>query len=242
MSGHSKWHSIKHHKGLADTKRAAIFTKLGRAITVAAKEGGADPTTNFRLRLATDSAKRANMPKDNIERAIKRGTGELKDANQIGEIVYEGYGPNAIAFIIETLTDNKNRTVSDLKHIFSKHGGNLGGSVMWMFDRKGVIRVLKNAFEENKPSDELELLLIDAGLSDIHEADDMLVFITEMDALQSVEKILLDQGIGSESSGLEYLPKEYRSIDSSTRDQLEKLFEALEDNEDVNEFYTNVQY
>lgn len=233
MSGHSKWHSIKHKKGAADAKRGKIFTKLARAITVAAK-GNPDPDANFQLRLAIDQAKAANMPKDNIERAIARATGEGKD--QLEEAMYEAYGPGGVAIIIETTTDNKNRTVSNLKHILSSRGGSLGGpgSVAYLFDRKGMVRVDSLG---GKP-EETELKLIDAGAEDIYEEDGQKVIICEPNKLQNILKAL--DNIEIEYSGLEWIAKDRVSPADEDRAKLEKLFEALEEDEDVNDYSSNL--
>lgn len=240
MSGHSKWHSIRHQKGAADQKRAAMFTKLSRNITVAARSGG-DIETNFALRLAVDTAKKASMPKDNIERAIKKGTGEDKDAANFDEIIYEGYGPDGIPFIFQCLTDNRNRTVSDLKHVLSKHGGNLGGSVMWMFDRKGIVRLGAENFEHNKLSEELELELIDVGVEDIRQDQDDVTLVCEVENLQKVEEGVKSMGFEVEHAQIEYLAKEEVSVaNDEQKEKVEKLFDALDEMDDVNDFYTNV--
>ncbi len=245
MSGHSKWAQIKRQKSVADQKRGNLFTKLARNITVAAREGGGDPETNFKLRVAIDQAKAANMPKDNIERAIKRGTGELK-GEAIEEIIYEGFGPANSAFIIEALTDNKNRAVAEIRHIFSKHGGSLGGqnSVMWQFERKGVIRignwesVIRNLGFE---ADELELKLIELGADDIQEEEGDLVIYTKVEDFQKVKEALDKEGIKTDYASLEYIAKETKKIsDPQEKEQLQKFFSALEECDDVNEFYTNV--
>jgi len=233
MSGHSKWNSIKHKKGAADAKRGKIFTKLARAITVAAK-GNPDPDANFQLRLAIDQAKSANMPKDNIERAITRATGEGKDS--LEEAMYEAYGPGGVAIIIEALTDNKNRTVANLKHIVTSHGGSLAssGSVAYMFERKGMVRV-KNI---GSNPEEMELALIDAGAEDISDEDEMKLIISAPEKLKNILKALGD--IEIEYSGLEWVAKDRVTPDKETLAKLEKLFEALEEDDDVNDYSSNL--
>ena len=232
MSGHSKWAQIHRQKGVADTKRGALFTKLGKAITIAAKLGGGEAESNFRLRLAMDQAKAANMPKDNMERAIKRGTGELGEGI-IESIIYEGFGPDGTAFIIEALTDNRNRTSSALKHILTKYGGSLGGpgSVSWMFEPKGVIRI-------KEIKDELELELIDAGASDIVREDDGAIVYTVPDNLKKIKELLEKKGIKIEYAEMEQVAKEKKAVAGA---EIKKLFDELDENEDVNDFYTNAE-
>lgn len=241
MSGHSKWATIKRSKGAADAKRSALFTKLARAITVAAREKGGDPEINFSLRLAIEKAKAANMPKDNIEKAIKRGTGEL-EGGMIEEIIYEGFGSGGIAIIIKCLTDNKNRTSQSMKHILSKYGGSLGGpnSVMWQFEQKGVIRIA-NENLANKNSEELELQIIDLGAQDIIKESDSWVIYTKIEDLQKVSKGIEALGIEVEYADLEYVPKEYTDVAETTKEKTQKMFEALDDDEDVDDYYTNLK-
>lgn len=237
MSGHSKWHSIKHKKGAADAKRGKLFTQLGRAITVAARKGGGDPKFNFSLRLAIDKAKAGNMPKDNIEKAIKRGTGELEGAT-IEEKSYEGYGPNGIAFIVDALTDNPNRTVADLKHIFTKHGGKLEGSVAWLFEQKGVILLQGQAAKAK--DDEWLLRAIDNGIDDFQTEDDLLIAVTDPKELQRARDWLENGGLEIESAELRMIPKETIELDEATRQKIENIIEALEENDDVEKVYTNI--
>ena len=240
MSGHSKWSTIKRAKGAADAKRAAIFTKLARAITVAAKEKGGDPTTNFSLRLAMEKAKAANMPKDNIDRAIKRGTGELQ-GEAIEELIYEGFGPGNAALIIKCLTDNKNRTAQTIKHLLTKHGGSLGGpnSVMWQFEQKGVIRIATEKLS-GKNLDELELKIIDLGAQDIERLPDSWIIYTKIEDLQKVNKGIEDLGLEVEYADLEYVPKEKIDLEPVLKEKNHKLFEALDEDEDVDDYYTNL--
>jgi YebC/PmpR family DNA-binding regulatory protein len=236
MSGHSKWSTIKHKKGAADAKRAAIFTKLAKAITVAAKAGGGDPEFNFSLRTAVNAALAANMTKDAIERAIKRGSG-AEAGDQIEEVVYEGYGPGGVAVLVEALTDNRNRTSPNVKHHFTKHGGNLGasGSVQFLFDRQGVVRC-----EADGVSEAAELALIDAGADDIGVEDGEVVISGAVEALQKLQQAAEGAGLKVASANLEWTPKELQPLDSGKRGQLEKLFEALDDDEDVQNIYYNV--
>lgn len=233
MSGHSKWATTHRQKSAADAKRGAIFTKLAKNISVAARLGGGEIDTNFRLRLAVDKAKEANMPKDNIERAIKRGTGEL-DGGKIEETSYEGFGPEKTAFIIDCLTDNRNRTSANIKHLLSKYDGALGGpnSVSWMFDLKGVIRI-KNI------NPDLELELIDAGADDIKAEDDGITIYCPANSLKRVTDFLAQKNISTDYAEIEQVPKEKKSVSEATKERLEKLFTELEDDEDVNNYYTN---
>ncbi|MFA6255225.1 MAG: YebC/PmpR family DNA-binding transcriptional regulator [Patescibacteria group bacterium] len=235
MSGHSKWATTKRQKGAADVKRGAIFTKLGNAITVAAKLGGGDPESNFRLRLAIDLAKSANIPKDNIERAIKRGTGEL-GGGIIESITYEGFGPFGTAFIIEALTDNRNRSSSSIKHTLTKYGGSLGvsGSVGWLFEQKGVLRI-------KKINDELELELIDVGLQDFAIEEDGVTIYTAPTDLKKVKDFLEKKEIAVEYAEIEQVAKEKKQLSPEEKEKLEKLYAELEDNEDVNNYYTNAE-
>ncbi|MFA5022293.1 MAG: YebC/PmpR family DNA-binding transcriptional regulator [Patescibacteria group bacterium] len=233
MSGHSKWATTKRQKGAADAKRAVIFTKLGKAITVAAKLGGGDMESNFKLRLAVDLAKAANLPKDNIERAIKRGTGEL-GGGTIEQIVYEGFGPAGTAFIIEALTDNRNRSSSSVKHILTKYGGSLGvpGSVSWLFEQKGIIRI-------QEINDELELELIDIGLQDFAIEEGGVTIYTAPADLKKVKDFLEKKGIAIEYAEIEQVAKDKKQLNPSEKETMEKLITELETNEDVNNYYTN---
>ncbi|MFA4941757.1 MAG: YebC/PmpR family DNA-binding transcriptional regulator [Patescibacteria group bacterium] len=239
MSGHSKWATTKRAKATVDAKRAAVFTKLSNLITIAAKEKGGDPTTNFTLRMAIDKAKLANMPKDNIERAIKRGIGE-NNGQQIEELVYEGFGPAKSQFVIKCLTDNRNRAASNIRHIFAKHGGALG-SVMWNFSQKGVIRISKEEMEKAKIEPEnLELELIDAGAQDISLAEEGMTIFTKVEDLQLVNKFLENKNLKSETAEIEFIAKEEQAIEEGEKEKIEKFIEELEDSEDVNEYYNNI--
>ena len=239
MSGHSKWSKIKRQKGATDAKRGAIFTKMGNLIAIAAREKGGDPDTNFSLRMAIEKAKAANMPKDNIERSIKRGTGEL-EGGRIEELLYEGFGPANSQCIVKTLTDNKNRTAASIRHIFTKYGGSLG-TVAWNFEQKGVLRIEMRIINESDANwDELELELIDTGAQDILKEEEGITIYTNAEDLQSTKKFLEDKGIETESAEIEYVAKEGLEVNEEDKDKLNKFTEALEDNEDVADYYTNV--
>ena len=238
MSKHSRWSKVKHHKGPADAKRAAVFTKMARVITVAAREGGGDPNFNFKLRSAIDQALEANLPKDNIDRAIKKGTGEIA-SDRIEEVVYEGYGPGGTAIMVEALTDNRNRTSSNLKHAFSIGGGNMAGSgaVQWMFDRKGVVRL-----KGGKPGDEAELALIDAGADDIAADDAGVTVSCGPEAVTRVRDAAEKAGLAIAGIGFEWSAKEKGpALDAETKEKLEGLLESLDEDEDVNALYTNYE-
>lgn len=237
MSGHSKWSKIKRQKGATDAKRGAIFTKLGNLITISSKEKGGDIETNFGLRMAVDKAKSANMPKDNIERAIKRGTGELA-GETIEELTYEGFGPANSQFIIKSLTDNKNRSASGIRHIFTKYGGSFG-SVAWNFERKGVIRISKEK-NKNIASDEFELEIIDAGAQDILKEDEGITIYTKIEDLKKIKDFLDEKNIEAESSDIEYIAKEGININEEEKEKIEKFINELDDNEDIADYYTNV--
>lgn len=234
MSGHSKWKQIKNKKGAADAKKGAIFTRLSKIITLAAREGG-DPKMNFKLATAVDQARAMNMPKDNIERAIKRGTGEEASA-QLHEVTYEGYGPDGVALIITGVTDNVNRTVSDVRATLTKHGGSMAteGAVRWNFEQKGVVRL-----ENISNRDELELMAIDAGADDIREEEGGLLIATDPKNLQSLKQALEKQDIKSDYAEVEFLPKNTVALDENGQAKLERLTDALDELEDVQDYYTN---
>ena len=238
MSGHSKWSTIKHKKGAADAKRGKLFSKLSRAIMVAAKEGGADPATNLALQNAVEKARSYSMPKDNIERAIAKGAGEGTDGASFETVVYEGYGPEGVAVIVEALTDNRNRTASEVRHMFSKHGGNLGatGAVAWQFERRGVVLVAADGVDE----DELVLAAADAGAEDVERDGETFVVSSSPDELMAVRQALETGGFSLESVGLSMVPKTTVAIgDESTAKQVVRLVEGLEDNDDVQDVYAN---
>lgn len=238
MSGHSKWASIKHKKAVVDARRGQHFTKLARAITVAAREGGGDPTANSGLALAIQKARDASMPKDNIERAIAKGTGEGADAEQIETVLYEGYGPGGVALLIEALTDNRNRTGAEMRHILGKYGGNLGepGSVSYLFDKRGVIVVDANRYGE----DDL-MPAIDAGAEDIALDEDVYEVITEPADLATARDALTAAGVELESADLTQRPRARVPIDESDAGKLIKLIDALEENDDVNAVHANFE-
>jgi len=237
MSGHSKWASIKHKKAIVDARRGQQFTKLARAITVAAREGGGDPEANASLGNAIQKAREASMPKDNIERAIAKGAGTGADAANIETVVYEGYGPGGVAVLVEAVTENRNRTGADVRHLFSKHGGNLGepGSVAYLFDKAGVIVVDASRYSE----DDL-LAAIEAGAQDIVAEDEgFLEIITEPAGLAAVRDALVDAGVEIESAELAERPKTTVPLDEEGAAKLFRLIEALEGNDDVNDVHAN---
>ena len=237
MSGHSKWHSIRHKKGAVDAKRGKIFSRLIKELTVAARMGGGEPSANPRLRQAIASAKAENMPKDNIERAIKRGTGELDGVNY-EECIYEGYGPGGVAVLVEVMTDNKNRAAADVRYIFSKQGGNLGeaGCVAWMFDKKGLIVFEQELVDEDKI---LEVAL-EAGADDVVTSEDQFEVHADLAAFESVKQAFDDQELQYTMAEITMLPKNTVKIDDeSLAVQVLKLMEAIEDAEDVQKVYAN---
>lgn len=241
MSGHSKWHNIQVKKGKADKARSGAFTKLSRAITVAVQQGGGDAEMNFALRIAVDKAKSANMPKDNIERAIKRGTGELKDGAQVQEALYEVFGPGGVAILVECLTDNVNRTVSELKGVLNKFGGTLGnpGSVQWQFEYKGVVRFTADKKSALSNWEEIELELMDAGVEDIVDSPDGVELFSAKEHFQKMMEVVQKHHIEPDDSGLQWIAKEVVSLDDETSEKVERLFEALDELDDVKEVYTN---
>jgi YebC/PmpR family DNA-binding regulatory protein len=236
MAGHSKWAGIKHKKAIVDARRGKLFTKLARAITVAAKEGGGDPEGNPRLALAIQKAKDASMPKDNIERAVAKGTGAGADADALETVVYEGYGPGGVAMLVEATTDNRNRTGSEVRHLFSKHGGNLGepGSVAYLFDKKGVVVVDAERYSE----DDL-MVAIDAGAEDIGVDDDVFEIVSEPAELTAVRAALEESGIELESAEVVQQPKTRVEVDEAQATKLLRLIDALEDQDDVDEVHAN---
>lgn len=236
MSGHSKWSTIKHKKGAADAKRGKVFTKLIKEITVAARMGGGDPESNPRLRTAIAAAKSENMPKDNIDRAVKKGTGELEGVNY-EESTYEGYGPGGAAIFVESLTDNKNRAVADIRHIFSKAGGNLGenGCVAYMFDKKGYINIEKQAVDEEK----LMEVAIDAGAEDVLDDGSSFEVITAIEDFETVKTAVEGESIPTIVAEITMLPQTTTNLEGNEAEQMLKLMEALEDCEDVQKVYTN---
>ncbi len=238
MSGHSKWSTIKRQKGAADAKRGALFTKLGKEITIAARQGGGDPDTNYRLRLAVDKARAANMPADNIKRAIERATGG-KEAVEYEEITYEGYGPGGVALLVETATDNKNRTAAEVRSIFSKAGGQLAGqgSVAWQFEQRGVIAVEGGSGD----ADDIALAAIDAGATDVDTETDPIEIATEPTELLNVQTSLQEAGVKVDSAELAMVAKTPIEVDVDKARSNLKLIEALEDSDDVQRVTANFE-
>ncbi len=236
MSGHSKWSSIKHKKGAADAKRGKLFTKLARAITVAARDGGGDPDNSPALATAIQKARDASMPKDNIQRAIDRGTGEGSDATAIESVVFEGYGPGGAAILVEALTDNRNRTSAEVRHAFSKHNGSLGepGSVAWIFEKRGVLAVDGARYGE----DDL-IAAIDAGAEDVREEGDLLRVLCEPASLSAVREALETGGVEIQSADVTMEPKSTVEVKGNEAKSLLGLIEDLEDDDDVNEVHAN---
>jgi YebC/PmpR family DNA-binding regulatory protein len=236
MSGHSKWAGIKHKKALVDAKKGKLFSKLNKEITVAAKTGGANPDANPRLRLAITKAKEANMPSDNIERAIKKGTGELPGVNY-EQISYEGYGPGGVAIMVEALTDNKNRTTAEIRNIFSKKGGNLAGagSVNWLFSRKGFIVINKSKAEEEK----IMSIAIENGAEDLKAEQDAYEIVTDIKDYEKVRTALKDNHIEWEAAEITMIPSSFVKLQGSQADQALSLVESLEDHDDVQNVYAN---
>lgn len=236
MSGHSKWHTIKHKKGATDAKRGKLFTRLIKEITVAARTGGGDMDANARLRKAISDAKAGNMPNETIDRAVKRGTGELEGVNY-EEITYEGYGPSGVAVMVESMTDNRNRTVAELRHMFLKNGGNLGeaGSVGWMFDKKGYIVVAKSAMEEDK----LFEVATEAGAEDLRDDEDNFEIITAPEDFDVVLDAVKKAGIEPEVAEVENIPQNYIKLEGNDAKQMLKLMESLEDHDDVQKVSAN---
>jgi YebC/PmpR family DNA-binding regulatory protein len=236
MSGHSKWHTIKHKKGAADAKRGKIFTRIIKELTVAARSGGGDPDANPRLRTIVAEAKSVNMPADNIKRAIQRGTGELPGVSY-EEINYEGYGPGGAAIIVETLTDNKNRTVGEIRHVFSKHGGNLAAenAVAWMFDKKGYIVVEKSKGDEEA----LMAAAIDAGADDMRDDGDSWEIVSAPENFQKVLDAVKGLGIEPGAAEVAMLPQNYVKLEGKQAQQMVKLMEALEEHDDTKKVWSN---
>jgi YebC/PmpR family DNA-binding regulatory protein len=241
MSGHSKWHNIQARKGKQDAMRSNLFTKFAKGITIAAQRGG-DPNMNFTLRLAIEKAKAIGMPKDNIERAIKRGTGELNDGVKMEEIMYEAFGPSGVAILVKVVTDNKNRTLSDLKHVLNENGGNLGsaGSVQWMFQQWGLVLIAGNELAKFGSRDEAELALIEMGAEDIQNGEEGDVEVkVKVENLQKLLNSIKEKGVEAKESGLKMLAKDQVQVDEVTEKKLANLFGALEENDDVEDYFTN---
>jgi len=239
MSGHSKWATIKRKKGALDAKRGKLFTKLIKELTIAAREGGGDPAGNPRLRLAVDNAKAANMPADNIDRAIKKATGEL-EGTTISELTYEGYGPGGIAVLVEVATDNKNRTVAEVRHIFSKQGGNMGesGSVAWMFEKKGIISLPK----QGKSEDDILEIVLNAGAEDMRSEDEYFEIQSEVESFEPVRRSLIDKNLTMENASLQWIAKNTVNVSGENAEKMLKLIENLEDCDDVQNVYSNADF
>ncbi len=236
MSGHSKWHTIKHKKGAADAKRGKIFTRLIKELTVAARAGGGDPDMNPRLRTIIAEAKQHNMPADNIKRAIRRGTGE-EEGVSYEEVMYEGYGPGGVAILVDTLTDNKNRTVGEIRHTFTKYGGDLGGanSVSWMFEKKSLVMVAK----EKSPEEALMNAVIDAGADDMKDDGSAWEIVSAPDAHPAVVEAVKKLGVEPDSAQIAMLPQNYIKLEGRPAQQMLKLMEALEDHDDTRHVWSN---
>jgi YebC/PmpR family DNA-binding regulatory protein len=237
MSGHSKWSTIKRKKGANDAKRGKIFTRLGREITLAAREGGGS-VDNFRLRIAVDRAKAENMPKDNIDRAIKRGTGDLKDGAEIEEILYEGYGPGGIAFMIQVMTDNRNRSLSEIKNVLNKSGGSMAepGSVAWQFEQKGYISVPS----QGRDFDELFMVAAEAGADDVADEGESFEIYTPRESLQAVQQALQNNKIPIEEARLEWVAKTPLDLEPASGAKVLNVIEALEDLDDTQTVFSNL--
>lgn len=235
MSGHNKWSSIKHKKGAADAKRGKIFSKLIKEITLAARLGGGDPSGNARLRTVLDKARAANMPKDNVERAIKKGTGELGGA-EFEEVTFEGYGPAGVAVLVETLTDNRNRTVAELRHMFEKGGGNLGaaGCVGWMFTKRGVL-----TFDKSVSEDDLMETALEAGAEDIKNEDDIITVVTDPASFEAVKNACEAKGLKYLEAEVGMIPQNTVKLDHDAAEKMLKLMNALEDHDDVQNVFAN---
>jgi len=239
MSGHSKWATIKRKKGALDAKRGKLFTKLIKELTIAAREGGGDPAGNPRLRLAVDNAKAANMPADNIDRAIKKATGELEGVT-ISELTYEGYGPGGVALLVEVATDNKNRTVAEVRHIFSKNTGNMGesGSVAWMFEKKGIITLTK----QGKSEDDILEIALNAGAEDMRTEDEYFEIQTEIESFEPVRRALIDKELTLDNASLQWIAKNTINVAGENAEKMMKLIESLEDSDDVQNVYSNADF
>jgi len=239
MSGHSKWSTIKRKKGAADAKRGKIFTKLIKEISISAREGGGDPSANPRLRLAVDNAKAANMPNDNIDRAIKKATGELAGVTYY-ELTYEGYGPGGVAVIVEVATDNKNRTVADVRHHFTKYGGSLGenGSVAWMFDRKGIITMPI----QDKTEDDIMNIVLETGAEDLQSEEEFFEVQTSLESFDSVRKALVGAKLKIENASLQWIAKNIVSVGADEAEKVMKLIDSLEESDDVQNVYSNADF
>ncbi len=239
MSGHSKWANIKRHKAVVDAQKGKAFSKLTKEITAASRQGGGIPEGNFRLKTAIEKAKAANVPQDNIQRAIQRGCGP-GEGEQYEELLYEGYGPGGVAVMLEIMTDNRNRTAADIRHLFAKHGGNLGesGCVAWMFDKKGIIQVEK----KNAPADEeLLLLATEAGAEDLREGEDAWEVVADLEGLPGVRAALEDGGVRVAEVEATYLPRSTVAVEGEEVDKLLRLLDLLEEHDDVQRVHANLE-
>jgi YebC/PmpR family DNA-binding regulatory protein len=238
LSGHSKWSTIKRKKASEDAKRGQVFTKLGKELSLAAREGGADPDTNFKLRLVMDKAKAANMPKDNIERAIRRGAGLEKGADALEEVTYEGYGPHGVALLIEVVTDNRNRVVADLRRWFNKLGGSLGeaGCVAWQFEPKGYLALVPDDLN----ADEIFDLAVEWGADDVVLGEDLVEIYTSPDSFQTVREVFERRGIDLETAGISMIPKVTVALEEKQALQNMNLISTLEELDDVQQVYSNL--
>ncbi|HHY41968.1 MAG TPA: YebC/PmpR family DNA-binding transcriptional regulator [Thermoanaerobacterales bacterium] len=239
MAGHSKWANIKHKKAKMDAQKGKIYTRFSKLIIVAVRQGGPDPNSNYRLKDIIEKAKQANMPNENIVRAIKRGSGEL-GGGDYEEIMYEGYGPGGVAILVDATTDNRNRTAGEMRHIFDKHGGNLGesGCVAWMFEKKGVILIEK---KDDTDVDSIMMLAIDSGADDVEETDDSIEITTSVDNFEAVKNSLSENNIDIFSAEISFVPKSTISVGEPESEKLEKLLEALEEHDDVQNVYSNYE-
>jgi YebC/PmpR family DNA-binding regulatory protein len=239
MSGHSKWSTIKRKKAANDAKRGSLFTRLAREITIAARDGGGDADVNFNLRLAIDRAKTSNMPKDNIERAIKRGTGDLKEGAQLEKILYEAYAPHGVALLIEVVTDNRNRTVGDLRHILTKAGSNLAdaGSVSWQFERMSYFALSSTRKDQDRIFD----ISVEAGADDVVLGDDDVEIMAQADAFKSINDGLMEAGFAPEEAGLRMIPNSTVELSEEQTLQLMKVIESIEDLDDVQQVFSNLE-
>ena len=244
MSGHSKWHNIQARKGKQDAKKGNVFSKYAKKISIVAKTGGGNLDTNFTLRMLIEKARKEGMPKDNIDRAIKSGTGELKGVAQVEELMYEGFGPGGTAIMIKILSDNKNRTAPEIKKILSDHGGSMGGagSVQWMFQQWGVAEVEMSVLSEKGiKKEDLEMDLIEAGAEDIWEEEGMLEIKTKVENLHKLTDKLNALGIPLKDSGLRWIAKDRVLVDAAVTEKLQNLFSILEEHDDVEDYYTNAE-
>ena len=244
MSGHSKWHNIQQRKGKQDAAKGSVFSKLSKQIMIVVKQGGGDPTANFSLRLLMDKARGAGMPKDNIERAVKRGSGELGDGAAMEACLYEAYGPGGVALLITAVTDNKNRTTADIKHIINGYGGTFAssGSVAWMFEKCGLIIVHSQQFIANSlDKDTVDMKMMDAGADDIWEEEGLAYFKVKLMDFKKALDVIGELKLDPEKSSVEWVAKDKVKVDSASEERLKKLFGELENNDDVEDYYTNAE-